>query len=53
MKVMVGNQIHASDVYQSIISLQIFRNWTHWIRKFTGTQKSLKLMGTYQRKYIR
>ena len=51
--VMVGNQITASDVDQMIASSQIFQNRTLRIRKFTGTRKILRLVHTYQQKYIR
>ena len=44
MNIMVGNQIRASDVYQRIILSQIFRNRELWIRNFTETKKSLKLV---------
>ena len=50
MKVTVGNQERASDVDQMIILLQIFRNRTLWIRKFSWTHKILKLVHTDQRK---
>ena len=50
MNVMSGNQVRASDVDWRIISLQIFQNRTLQIRKFTGTQKSLKIMRTDGRK---
>ena len=48
MNVTVGNQIHASDVYWRIISLQIVQNRTLWKRKFSGTKKILKLVRTDQ-----
>ena len=48
MNVMGRKQIHASNVYRRIISLQIVRNWTLQIRKFTGTLKILKLVNTDQ-----
>ena len=47
MNIIVGNQIRASNVYRRIISLQIVRNWTLGMIKFTGTRKSLKLVRTY------
>ena len=50
LNVMVGNQIRASDVGRRIISLQIVQNWTLWIRKSTGKQKILKLVGIDQLK---
>ena len=50
INVMVGNQIRASDADRRIISLKISRNWTLWIRNFTGTCKRLKLVHTYGRK---
>ena len=50
---MDGNKIRASYVDQRIISLQTFRNRKLRIRKFTGTQKILKLVRTNQRKYTR
>ena len=50
MDIIVRNQIRASDVDQRIISLQIFRYWTLWIRKFTVTQKIQKLVHTDRRK---
>ena len=53
MNVTYGNQIRASDVDWSITPLQIFLNWTLCIRKFTGTQKILKLIRTDIIKYIR
>ena len=53
LNVMVGNQIRASDVDWRIISLQIFQNQTLQIRNFTGTHKSLKLLRTYQLKWIK
>ena len=46
------NQILASDVDRRIISLQILRNQILQIRKFTGTQKSLKLVRTDPKIYI-
>ena len=49
MNQMTGNKIHASDVNQMIILLQIFQNCTLCIRKFTGTRKSLNIMLTDQR----
>ena len=50
MSIMFENQIRATDVDGRIISLQIFQNRTLWIKKFTGTQKILKLVRTYQLK---
>ena len=50
---MARNQICASDVYQRIISLQISQNQTLRIRRFTGTQRSLKLVHKYKRELIR
>ena len=43
-------QISASDVDWRVISLTFFLNQTLQIRNFTGTQKSLKFVRTYQRK---
>ena len=50
---MVRNQIRASDVDWKIILSQIFQNQTLWIRNFTGTRKSLKLVRIDQRKRIK
>ena len=37
MNITIGNQIRASDVDQRIISMQIVRNRTLWIKEITGT----------------
>ena len=50
MNATARNQIRASDVDRRIISLKLLRNQIPQIRKFTGTQKSLKLVRTDQRK---
>ena len=50
LNITVGNHIRASDVDWRVTSLQIFRNQTLPIRKFTGTWKILKLVRTYQSK---
>ena len=52
MNVTVGNQIHASDVDWRIILLQIVEDRTLWIRKFTGTHKSQKIVCTDLQKQI-
>ena len=46
MLVTLGNPLCASDVDPRNISLQIFRNQTLRIKKFTGTWKSLNLVCT-------
>ena len=48
LNVTIGTQIHALDVYQRIIPLQIVKNQTLQIKTFTGTQKILKLVHTYR-----
>ena len=53
LNVMVGKQIHASDVDQRIILSKNAQNRTLRIRKFTGIWEGLKLVVTYQQKYIR
>ena len=53
MNVMVRNQIRASDVDWRITSFKFFRNETLWIRKLTWTLRCLKLVHTYEQKYIR
>ena len=50
MNIKFGNQICDSDMYRRIISFQIAQNRTIQIRKFTGAQKSLKLVPKDQRK---
>ena len=44
LTVTVRNQIRASDVYRMIILYQTVWNRTHWIKKFAGTRKILKLI---------
>ena len=47
MNLMLGNQIHTSNVDRRIISLQMVQNWKLWIIKLTGTRKILKLVRIY------
>ena len=44
LNVKVGSHILSSDVYHRITSHKIVQNWTIRKQKFTGTQKSLKLV---------
>ena len=50
LNIIVGNQIHSSDVDQRITSSYFSRNWILTKRKLIGTRKILKLVRTYQQK---
>ena len=50
INIRVRNQIHASDVDQRIISLQMAQKRTPRKRKFNRTRKSLKLVCTDRQK---